>query len=90
MDAWGRIDILVANAGILRDKTFAKMDLADFELVLDVHLMGTVKLHQGRLGDHARPQNYGRIVVTTSSTRPLRQLRPDATTARPSWRWSAS
>src|SRR3954468_21685475 len=36
MDAWGRIDILVANAGILRDKTFAKMELADFEIVLDV------------------------------------------------------
>src|SRR6478672_4791700 len=43
MDAWGRIDILVANAGILRDKTFAKMEIADFQIVLDVHVMGTVK-----------------------------------------------
>src|SRR5690606_15496725 len=41
MDQWGRIDILVANAGILRDKTFAKMDIPAFELVLNVHLMGT-------------------------------------------------
>ena len=36
------MDILVNNVGILRDKTFAKMDLADFELVLKVHLMGAV------------------------------------------------
>ncbi len=37
---WGRIDGLVNNAGILRDKTFAKMDMADFQLVVDVHLTG--------------------------------------------------
>eukprot|EP01136_Pigoraptor_vietnamica_P031565 Opistho-1_new@580 len=43
MDAWGRIDILIANAGILRDKSFSKMEVADFELVLNVHLMGTMK-----------------------------------------------
>jgi NAD(P)-dependent dehydrogenase (short-subunit alcohol dehydrogenase family) len=67
MDAWGRIDVLVANAGILRDKTFAKMDVADFELVLNVHLMGTVKPTKA-VWDIMREQNYGRIVVTTSST----------------------
>lgn len=39
---WGQVDILVNNAGILRDRTFAKADLADFRLVLDVHLMGSV------------------------------------------------
>ena len=39
---WGRVDILVSNAGILRDKTFAKMEIADFEKVVDVHLMGSV------------------------------------------------
>src|ERR1700712_519330 len=43
MDAWGRIDILIANAGILRDKSFSKMEIADFEAVVNVHLMGTVK-----------------------------------------------
>ena len=41
MDAWGRVDILINNAGILRDKTFAKMPLDDFRLVVEVHLMGT-------------------------------------------------
>src|SRR5690606_26133465 len=38
--AWGGVDILINNAGILRDKSFAKMNLADFRLVVDVHLMG--------------------------------------------------
>jgi NAD(P)-dependent dehydrogenase (short-subunit alcohol dehydrogenase family) len=67
MDHWGRIDILVANAGVLRDKTFTKMELADFEFVVDVHLMGTVKPAKA-VWDIMREQNYGRIVVTTSST----------------------
>ncbi|WP_374575807.1 SDR family NAD(P)-dependent oxidoreductase [Phenylobacterium sp.] len=67
MDAWGRIDILVANAGILRDKSFAKMEIADFELVLNVHLMGTVKPAKA-VWEIMREQNYGRIVVTTSSS----------------------
>ena len=63
----GRIDILIANAGILRDKSFAKMEMADFEAVMDVHLMGTVKpLHH--VWPIMREQNYGRVVVTTSST----------------------
>jgi len=67
MSAWGRVDVLVANAGILRDKTFAKMELADFASVMDVHLMGTVKPVKA-LWEIMRQQNYGRIVVTTSST----------------------
>ena len=41
-DTWGRVDVLINNAGILRDKSFAKMELDDFRLVLDVHLMGAV------------------------------------------------
>ncbi len=41
MDKWGRVDILVANAGILRDKSFAKMEMKDFDAVMAVHLMGT-------------------------------------------------
>ena len=40
MARWGRIDILVCNAGILRDKSFAKMALGDFRAVIEVHLMG--------------------------------------------------
>jgi NAD(P)-dependent dehydrogenase (short-subunit alcohol dehydrogenase family) len=67
MDAWGRIDVLVANAGVLRDKTFSKMEIADFEFVLDVHLMGTVKPAKA-VWEIMRQQNFGRIVVTTSSS----------------------
>src|SRR6201995_3851154 len=43
MDTYGRIDVLIANAGILRDKSFGKMELKDFTAVMDVHLLGTVK-----------------------------------------------
>ncbi|MEG1203222.1 MAG: SDR family NAD(P)-dependent oxidoreductase, partial [Comamonas sp.] len=39
MERWGQIDVLVNNAGILRDKSFAKMELADFRNVVEVHLM---------------------------------------------------
>jgi NAD(P)-dependent dehydrogenase (short-subunit alcohol dehydrogenase family) len=67
MDTWGRIDILIANAGILRDKSFSKMDMADFELVVNVHLMGTVKPVKA-VWEIMKEQNYGRIVVTTSSS----------------------
>jgi NAD(P)-dependent dehydrogenase (short-subunit alcohol dehydrogenase family) len=67
MDAWGRIDILIANAGILIDKSFAKMEITDFEKVMAVHLMGTVKPTKA-VWEIMRAQNYGRIVVTTSST----------------------
>ena len=67
MDAFGRIDILVANAGILRDKSFGKMELKDFTAVMDVHLMGTVKPCKA-IWQIMRDQQYGRIVVTTSST----------------------
>lgn len=67
MDQWGRIDILIANAGILRDKSFSKMEIADFEAVMNVHLMGTVKPVKA-IWEIMKAQNYGRIVVTTSST----------------------
>lgn len=67
VDAWGRIDILVANAGILRDKTLSKMELADFELVMQVHVFGTFKPIKA-VWDIMKAQNYGRIVVTTSSS----------------------
>lgn len=64
---WGRIDILINNAGILRDKTFTKMTLDDFRLVLDVHLMGSVICTKA-VWDLMREQAYGRILMTTSST----------------------
>ncbi len=65
--AWGRVDILIANAGVLRDKSFSKMEMADFAFVLDVHLMGTVKCAKA-VWEVMKEQNYGRIVVTTSSS----------------------
>jgi NAD(P)-dependent dehydrogenase (short-subunit alcohol dehydrogenase family) len=64
---WGRVDILVNNAGILRDKSFAKMDLDDFRLVMDIHLMGAVHCTKA-VWEAMRAQNYGRIVMTTSSS----------------------
>jgi NAD(P)-dependent dehydrogenase (short-subunit alcohol dehydrogenase family) len=67
MAKWGRVDILVANAGILRDKTFAKMDMADFRAVIDVHLMGSAICAKA-VWEIMRQQNYGRIVFTSSSS----------------------
>ena len=67
MDTWGRLDVLICNAGVLRDKSFSKMEIADFELVLNVHLMGTVKPTKA-VWEIMKAQNYGRIVVTTSSS----------------------
>jgi NAD(P)-dependent dehydrogenase (short-subunit alcohol dehydrogenase family) len=67
MERWGRIDVLINNAGVLRDKSFAKMDLADFRLVVDVHLMGAVICTKA-VWDIMRDQRYGRIVLTTSSS----------------------
>ena len=67
MAAWGRVDIVINNAGILRDKSFAKMELDDFQTVLDVHLMGSVNVTRAAW-PIMREQNYGRVVVTTSPT----------------------
>ena len=67
MEKWGRVDILINNAGILRDKSFSKMTLDDFKLVMDVHVMGTVNCTKA-VWEIMREQNYGRIVMTTSSS----------------------
>ena len=67
VDAWGRVDILVNNAGILRDKSFAKMQMEDFRLVVEVHLMGAANCCKA-VWPHMQAQNYGRIVMTTSSS----------------------
>ncbi|XHS78009.1 SDR family NAD(P)-dependent oxidoreductase [Burkholderiaceae bacterium UC74_6] len=67
MAEWGRIDILINNAGILRDKTFAKMTPDEFRLVLDVHVMGAVHATKA-VWAQMQEQQYGRIVMTTSSS----------------------
>ncbi len=66
-EAWGGIHILINNAGILRDKSFAKMDPSDFELVVRVHLLGSAFATKA-VWETMRDQNYGRILMTTSSS----------------------
>ena len=67
MDAYGRIDVLVNNAGVLRDKSFAKMEIGDFTFVVDVHLFGTMKPTKA-VWPIMKEQGYGRIMVTSSSS----------------------
>jgi len=64
---WGSVDLLCANAGILRDKSFAKMGLADFAKVIQVHLVGTYYCCKA-VWEGMRERNYGRIVLTTSAS----------------------
>jgi NAD(P)-dependent dehydrogenase (short-subunit alcohol dehydrogenase family) len=66
-EKWGAVDIMCANAGILRDKSFAKMEVADFVKVLNVHLTGTFYCCKA-VWEGMRARNYGRIVLTTSSS----------------------
>ena len=72
---WGSVDLLCANAGILRDKSFAKMEVADFAKVLDVHLTGTFYCCKA-VWDGMRERNYGRIVAHHLVVGPVRQFRP--------------
>lgn len=67
MAAWGRVDVLVNNAGILRDRTFSKMTPEDFSAVVSVHLTGAVNCTLA-VWPHMKAANYGRIVMTSSSS----------------------
>lgn len=66
-DKWGRVDILINNAGILRDKSFLKMSMEDFRLVVDVHLIGSANCAKA-VWEIMRKQTYGRIVFTSSNS----------------------
>ena len=64
---WGGVHILINNAGVLRDKTFAKMEPADFEFVVRVHLLGSAFATKA-CWETFRAQNYGRVLMTSSSS----------------------
>lgn len=66
-EAWGGVQILINNAGVLRDKSFAKMDPADFAFVVQVHLLGSAYATKA-CWDTFRAQNYGRVLMTSSSS----------------------
>jgi NAD(P)-dependent dehydrogenase (short-subunit alcohol dehydrogenase family) len=65
LDAWGRVDIIINNAGILRDASFKNMHPDKVDAVLDVHLRGAFNVTQPAW-EHMRNQGYGRIVNTSS------------------------
>ena len=67
IEAFGRIEILINNAGILRDKSFSKMPIDDFMSVLNVHLLGSVTCTKA-VWEHMKTNQYGRIVMTSSSS----------------------
>jgi NAD(P)-dependent dehydrogenase (short-subunit alcohol dehydrogenase family) len=67
LDAFGRVNVVVNNAGILRDKSFAKMEDADWDLVYRVHVEGAYKVTRAAW-PHLRDQNYGRIIFTSSTS----------------------
>jgi NAD(P)-dependent dehydrogenase (short-subunit alcohol dehydrogenase family) len=66
IDAWGRVDIVVNNAGIVRDRTLMKMDESDFDAVVGTHMKGTFNVVR-HAAPHMKTQEYGRIINITSS-----------------------
>jgi NAD(P)-dependent dehydrogenase (short-subunit alcohol dehydrogenase family) len=66
-ETWGGVHVLINNAGILRDKSFVKMEPEDFDLVVKVHLIGSANCTKA-VWDTMREQAYGRILMTASST----------------------
>jgi NAD(P)-dependent dehydrogenase (short-subunit alcohol dehydrogenase family) len=67
VDAYGKVDIVINNAGILRDKSFAKMSWEDLDLVLDVHLKGAFYVSQPAF-KVMKENGYGRFVFTSSNS----------------------
>jgi 3-hydroxyacyl-CoA dehydrogenase/3a,7a,12a-trihydroxy-5b-cholest-24-enoyl-CoA hydratase len=83
IDAFGRVDILINNAGILRDVSFQKMTQADWDLVYKVHVLGTFRVTHAAW-PHMRDAGYG------PSSTPRRPPASTATSARPTTRWPSS
>jgi len=67
IDAFGTVDIVVNNAGILRDKSFANMTMAEVEAVIDVHLKGAFYVSSPAFGV-MKDKGYGRFVFTSSGS----------------------
>ncbi len=66
MDSFGRIDIVINNAGILRDSSFAKMSEDDWDIIYQVHVKGSYKV-AAAAWPHMRDQKYGRMIMTASA-----------------------
>ena len=66
LDAFGTVDILINNAGILRDKTFLKMEPQNWQAVVDVHLNGAYYVSRPAF-EVMKEKGYGRILLTTSA-----------------------
>jgi 3-hydroxyacyl-CoA dehydrogenase/3a,7a,12a-trihydroxy-5b-cholest-24-enoyl-CoA hydratase len=66
IDTWGRVDIVINNAGILRDKSFKNMTDADWDIIFRVHNYGAYKVTKAAWPIMTE-QGYGRVLFTTSS-----------------------
>ncbi|UCH30757.1 MAG: SDR family NAD(P)-dependent oxidoreductase, partial [Myxococcales bacterium] len=66
MDTWGRVDIVINNAGILRDKSFKNMTDADWDIIFRVHNYGAYKVTKAAWPIMSE-QGYGRVIFTTSA-----------------------
>ncbi len=67
LDAFGKVDILINNAGILRDKTLAKLEEPDWDAVISVHLKGVYCMTRP-VFNHMKARGEGGVIVNTSST----------------------
>uniref|UniRef100_A0AC11E1Q9 Hydroxysteroid 17-beta dehydrogenase 4 n=1 Tax=Ovis aries TaxID=9940 RepID=A0AC11E1Q9_SHEEP len=67
LDAFGRIDIVINNAGILRDRSFSRISDEDWDIIQRVHLRGSFLVTRAAW-DHMKKQNFGRIIMTSSAS----------------------